>query len=91
MVGLARYFRRCPIYFKQLFQVNEIQLTRLHYLLRKPTTLLGKNCRTKQFVGRNFRHQTKNSPHSPDKKFRPIKVKVSLEKVQVNLRGKQDI
>ena len=49
------------------------------------------------FVGRNyssgeiFRHQTKNSSLSPDEKFRPVKVKVSLVEVQMNLRGKKVI
>ena len=33
------------------------------------------------FVGRNFRHETKNSSLSPDEKFRPIKVNVSLVEV----------
>ena len=41
----------------------------------------------KLFVGRSFRHQMKNSSLSPDGKFRPIKVKVSLVEVQVNIRG----
>ena len=50
-----------------------------------------KLCRPKLFVGRNFRHQTKNSSLSIDEKFRPIKVKVSLNEVQVNLREKQVI
>ena len=57
----------------------------------KPTTdlshldnfdyVVGRN-----FVGRNFRHLSKNSSLSPDEKFRPIKAKVSQNEVQVNLR-----
>ena len=35
--------------------------------------------------------ETKNSSLSPDEKFRPIRVKVSLNEVQVNLQGKQVI
>ena len=42
----------------------------------------------KLFVGQNFRHQTRNLLLSPDEKFRPIKVKVSLIEVQMNLRGR---
>ena len=49
---------------------------------------VGRNfCRAKLFVGQNFFHRTKNSSLSPDKKFHPIKVKVSLVKIQMNLRG----
>ena len=42
-----------------------------------------KLCRAKLFVGLNFRQ--------PTQKFRPIKVKVSLIEVQVNLTEKQVI
>ena len=45
----------------------------------------------KLFVGRNFRHPTKNSSLSPDEKFRLSKVKVSLIEVHVNLTEKQVI
>ena len=45
----------------------------------------------RNFVGRNFRHQRKNSSLSPDKKFRTIKIKVSLNELQVNLRRKHVI
>ena len=55
-------------------------------VLKDTTYLIGRN-----FVGRNFRHQTKISSLSPDEKFGPIKVKVSLSEVYVNLRGKQAI
>ena len=47
--------------------------------------------RAKLFIGRYFRHQTKNSSLSPDEKFRSIEVKVSLVEVQVNLGEKQVI
>ena len=45
----------------------------------------------KLFFRRNSRRQTKNSSLSPEEKFRPRKVKVSLVEVQVNLKGKQAI
>ena len=45
----------------------------------------AKLCRAKLFVGRNFRNQAKNSSLLPDEKFCPIKVKVFLVEVQVNL------
>ena len=45
--------------------------------------------RTELFVGQNFRHQTKNLSLSPDEKFCPIKVNVSIVKAQVSPRGKQ--
>ena len=51
-----------------------------------PQDLIGRN-----FVGGNFRRAKlfvgQNSSLLPDEKFRPIKVKVSLVEVQVNLRG----
>ena len=50
-----------------------------------------KLCQAKLFVGRNFRHQTKNLSPSTDWKFCPTKVKVSLVELQVNLKGKQFI
>ena len=61
------------------------------YCLEIHITLSGETLSGETFVGRNFRHQTKNSSLSPDKKFRSIKVKVSLNEVQVNLRGKEVI
>ena len=51
----------------------------------------AKLCRAKLFVGRNFRHQTKNSSLSPDEKFRPIKAKLPFIDAQMNLREKQVI
>ena len=54
-------------------------------------TLTGETLSGESFVGRNFRHLTKNSSLSPDEKFRPIKVKVSLVEVQMNLRWKKVI
>ena len=43
------------------------------YLLLEP--LEKKYLIRRNFVGQNFRHQTKNSSLSPDEKFRPIKGK----------------
>ena len=63
--------------------------------LSQPQYLNGKNfvrqnfSRAKLFGGRNFRYQTKNSSLSPNENFRPIKVKVSLVELQVNLKGQQ--
>ena len=51
----------------------------------------AKLCLAKLLSGETIRHQTKNSSLSPDEKFRPIKVKVSLVGVQMNLRGKKVI
>ena len=51
----------------------------------------AKLCRAKLFVGRNVRHQTKNSSLSPGETFCQIKVKLFLVEVQVNLRGYQVI
>ena len=50
---------------------------------------MGETLSGEIFVGRNFRYQTKNSSLSPDEKFRPIKVNVSIVKAQVSPRGKQ--
>ena len=47
----------------------------------------GIGLKNNYLVGRNIRLQTKNSFLSPDKKLRPIKVKVSLLEVQKNLAG----
>ena len=63
---------------------NQSHKVVLEMIILFPTYLIGRN-----FVGRNFRHQTKNSSLSPYEKFGPTKVKVSLNEVQVNLRGKQ--
>ena len=53
------------------------------------TTLSGETFSGEIFVGRNLRHYTKNSSFSAD--VRPIKVKVSLDDVQMKLRGKKVI
>ena len=56
----------------------------------------AKLCRAKLSSGETIRRAKfsslkENSSLSPDKKFRPKNVKVSLNIVQVNLRGKQVI
>ena len=64
----------------------------INRLLKIPLPNIGRNFRrAKLFVGRHFRHQTKNPSLSPDEKFRPREVKVSLVEVQVKLGGKEVI
>ena len=63
----------------------------------KKSTLSGETLSGETFVGRNyllgeiFVNKRKIRHFRPTKNFVQIKVKVSLNEVQVNLRGKQDI
>ena len=61
----------------------------IYLILGMPYILYHGTLFGETFVGRNFRHQKKNLLLLPDEKFRPIKVKVSLNEVQMRLRGKQ--
>ena len=75
-----------PIKVKVFLNELQVNLRDKQVISKNFDHLIGRN-----FVGRNLRHQTKNLSHSPDEKFRPIKVKLSLNEVQMNLRGKQVI
>ena len=52
-------------------------------------TLSGKTLSGETIRRAKFSSLKENSSLSPDEKFRPIKVKVSLVEVQMNLRGKE--
>ena len=54
-------------------------------------TLTGDTLSGEIFVGRNLRYQTKTFSLSPDEKFHPIKLKVSVVEVQLKLKEKQVI